>query len=163
MGHATELRQILKQRFFPLLEAKGFVMDKRHAPQFLAFRRIFGETIQVFDIQWDKYGKPKFALNFSMGSLHDIVSHEGPIEPADAFVYNFKNKGRLRSKCQFRWFQADRQWFSQDLGLTERLMLRKKKTADDVVDDLLNVFPEVEAFFQGNGKGSHLSLHGTEN
>lgn len=158
MGKTTELRQQLKQRFFPFLESKEFSSDMRDAPQFFTFRRISGEKIYVLDIQWDKYGRRRFALNFSMGFPDEIISYEEKTSPLNARVNNFRSRGRLLSKHQFRLFQVDRQWFSQDLGICERLMCKREKSADHVVDDLLSVFPEVEDFFEKKKVGRHLNV-----
>jgi hypothetical protein len=158
VGKTTELRQKLKQRFFPFLESKGFSCDMRHAPQIFTFRRISGDKICVLDVQWDEYGRRRFALNFSAGSPREIISYEGKISPQDAFVPNFKNRGRLKSNHQLRLFRSDQQWFSQDLGIIERLMCKREKSSDHVIDDLLSVFSEVEDFFEERKIGSHLNL-----
>ncbi len=158
MGKTTEMRQTLKQRFFPVLESKGFSKDMRFAPQFFTFRKISKDKICVLDIQWDKYGRRRFAVNFSMGSPDEIISGGEEILPQDVFISNLKTRGRLKSKHQVRLFQANRQWFSQDLSIIERLMLKKEKSADDVIDDLLSVLPEVEDFLDKGKIGPHLSL-----
>lgn len=162
MGKTTELRSALKQRFFSLLEAKGFSCDTKDSPQFYTFRKILNDKICVLDIQFDKYGEPKFALNFSSGRADDIIPNDGNLSANTVCVYNFKNRGRLKSASQIRLSQAELSWFSQDLGIIEKLMGKKPKSADQVIDDLLNIFPEVEDFFEQGKIGKHLFVHQTQ-
>lgn len=51
MGTTTPLRSALKKVFYPHAEAKGFTIDKSGQPHTTTFRRLVGETVQVFNIQ----------------------------------------------------------------------------------------------------------------
>ena len=66
MGRTTDLRREMKRRFFPAMIDSGFSVDMRNAPSFVDFRRITPDAIQAFDIQWEKYGRPRFVINFGM-------------------------------------------------------------------------------------------------
>jgi hypothetical protein len=64
MGRTTDLRREIKRRFFPVMADKGFSLDMRDAPFFVGFRRMTSEAIYVCDIQWEKYSRPCFVINF---------------------------------------------------------------------------------------------------
>jgi hypothetical protein len=64
MGRTTSLREAIKQVFVPHLQGKGFSPDMRYAPQRFGFRKIDSDAVYVCDIQWEKYGRPRFVLHF---------------------------------------------------------------------------------------------------
>lgn len=68
MGSTTDLRRQLKADFDPFVAVRGFARDDRDSPQRQIYRRIRGERLDVFDIQWEKYGLPRFVVNYGTGS-----------------------------------------------------------------------------------------------
>jgi hypothetical protein len=60
MGRTTDLRRAIEAKFLPLMTVKGFSPDFRHMPTFMVFRKIADNKIYVCDIQWEKYGRPRF-------------------------------------------------------------------------------------------------------
>ena len=131
------LRQELSQRFIPHLQSKGFAVAKdaakgngRSSFPFGTFIREHGADADVIKIQFDKYSRPKFILNFSLRSGNDLVE-------------SFRLHPRPKSSA---WFTM-RTFFG----------LRSAETcARQVVDQLMNLFPEVESWFKDRVVGKHL-------
>ena len=96
MTKTTDLRRAIKKRFVPLLEGKGFQTDPRYMPQFLIFRRFTPERIHVCDIQWEKYGRPRFVVNFGSSAPLGVVCHGADIEPNDVWAATTAWRGRLK-------------------------------------------------------------------
>jgi len=90
----------VKERFYPFVEARGFVRDPSRNPLSIVFRRITRETVHVFAIQWDKYHAPRFALTQprSERSNADVRVRRGrrPVDrlfPRDRSVVAEKSEG----------------------------------------------------------------------
>jgi len=60
---SRQLRALMKQEIFPLLEERGF-QPLKHSGLCYGFIRLQADQAQVIDIQWDKYHGPSFAFNF---------------------------------------------------------------------------------------------------
>ena len=142
MGRTTALRREIRTRFFPFMIAKGFVLDMRDAPTFFAFRKETPEGVLHCDIQWEKYGKPRFILNFGRG------------EPA---VAPTAIRGRLHSRRRPA-FWTTRDWFCQDRPLLSRIFRSRFRPPAEVVDSLLSLFAEVEACWASGVAGPHIRL-----
>jgi hypothetical protein len=155
MGRTTELRRELKRRFYPVAERHGFILDMQSAPFGIDFRRISPASVDVFDLQWEKYGRPRFVVNFGKcpggGATHlgerfppdRVLSYMGPVH------------GRLQPGSGTRTTS----WFSQDRPLLQQLLLRRgNRSPAAVVDSLLTLFPELEEWFQRGAVGPHLRL-----
>ena len=111
MGRTTELRREIKRRFFPAMTAKGFSTDMRYAPFFVGCRRMTPQGIHVCDIQWDKYGRPRFVINFGKCSLAGVICHGQPVRPEDVTASETPLRGRLapgRHSTVGGWFRQDR-------------------------------------------------------
>lgn len=63
MSKSGPLREIVKTEFYPFALERGFVRGKATS-LFVPFRRMNGDCVQVFDIQWDKSHRPRFVINF---------------------------------------------------------------------------------------------------
>ena len=155
MGRTTPLRQAIKARFVPHLRDKGFSPDMRHAPQFLTFRRIDPVSVCVCDIQWEKYGRPRFVLNFGQCSASGVTVRGERVAPTDVFPSLTPKTGRLapgRARTTAGWFRQDR-------PLVERLVSWSRLyPADEVVSRLIALFAEVEEFWKSGATGSHIRL-----
>lgn len=155
MGKTTELRREIKRTFVPFVEARGFKMDQRYAPQFLEFRRIVGDDLQVFDIQWDKTGGRRFVVNFGKCPAAGVVFF-GQAIPADGISpAHCASKGRLQPGNG----SALRNWFRQDKPWLKRLLSREPLyPAQSVIEQLIAMFPEIEAYWEQNEIGPHLRV-----
>jgi len=153
MGKTTHLRRELKARFYPFAAARGFVLDTTHAPFSVDFRRITLDGVDVFDLQWDKSGQPRFVVNFGHCPLDGAVHHGERVAPDKVLAYMGSSSGRLQpgkgagTHC----------WFSQDRPFFRRVVLRQQpRPAADVVDELLRLFPELERWFEHRRIGTHM-------
>ena len=133
MGNTTELRREIKARFVPLAVSHSFTLSQQQAPFFLEFRRIRDGEEQIFDIQWEKYGRPRFVVNFA------CAAGRGRLQPG---------KGTSLSS-----------WFRQDPTFVPRLLLRADdRSPSAVVDELFVLFQELEQFFSEGTVGPHIRL-----
>jgi hypothetical protein len=131
------LREELSKRFIPHLQSTGFARaedsakeDGRSSFPFGTFTREHGAGSDIIEIQLDKYSKPKFIINFSLRSGSDLIE-------------SFRLHPRAKSAA---WFTM-RTFFG----------LRSAGTcARQVVDQLMNLFPEVESWFKDRVIGKHL-------
>jgi hypothetical protein len=155
MGKTTDLRRALKRSFVPLMEGKGFRTDMQHMPQFLGFRRVTPERIYVCDIQWEKYGRPRFVLNFGSCGPQGVICHGKEIKPHDVTTSATPCWGRLmpgHRRFISGWFRQDRS-FLQSLWQGSTL-----KPPDEVVGGLIELFPEVEAYWERGAIGEHIRV-----
>ena len=155
MGRTTELRRELKRRFFPQLERMGFTLDNSSAPNTTRFRRAAGESVQILEVQWEKYGKPRFVVNFGVCPAEGLQVR-GETFPVDRVMAGWLEEfGRL----QPRRGHSTSKWFSQDKPWWRRLFASRQLIPPArVVDDLLALFPEVEAYWADRVVGKHLMM-----
>lgn len=100
-SRAALLRKELKNCFYPFAEQRGFTRRKSTNPYFTAFRRISGENVHVFEVQWDKYWRPYFVLNFGQGTTKDSeIPMPGRLQR--------RRGGKL--SC---WFSLSKPWLSR--------------------------------------------------
>jgi hypothetical protein len=155
MGRTTDLRRELKRRFYPFAAENGFQIDMTHGPFGVDFRRIRAEGIDVFDLQWEKYGKPRFVVNFGQCSATGVVHFEEHIPPEKVLAYMGSVSGRLGPGKG----ASTRSWFCQDRSVFRRVLLRQPdRPAAEVVDELLSLFPELEDWFQKGRVGPHMAI-----
>jgi hypothetical protein len=134
---ANPLREVVKHRFYPFAESRGFVRDKSSDPLFTTFRRTHEGAEQVFDIQWDKYHRPFFVINFR--------SPEG------------SQARHKRGRLQRRRGGALGCWFTLRKPLGEILRTgRLKYEPVEVVDQLISYFGEVEEWWSNGAEGPHI-------
>src|SRR5262249_35472387 len=96
MGRTTSLRREIKRVFVPYVESKGFSPDPRGAPSFLCYRRIEAGEVRVCDIQWEKYGRPRFVVNFGKAPADGVMDLLGKhVMPEDILPSHAPIQGRL--------------------------------------------------------------------
>src|ERR1700749_2445240 len=95
MGRTTALRREIRKTFFPFMQGKGFFIDKRHYPGYFIFRRIEPKAVYVCDIQWAKYGRPRFIVNFGRCFDQVLVLPDAELAPDDIQPENSPEYGRL--------------------------------------------------------------------
>jgi len=153
MGKTTELRREIKKVFIPFAESKGFTSTMQFAPQTFDFIKKTDDEVFVFDIQWEKYGYPRFVVNFGKCAKHEIanilkVYSANEINPAIT-----PTQGRLQPKKGF----TTASWFRQDKNLFIKLFSPNiNRPASVVVNQLIELFPEVEQYFTNGTIGKHL-------
>jgi hypothetical protein len=155
MGKTTDLRRGLRTTFLPHLEARGFTIDMADAPMFTRWRRPAGDSVQLLELQWDKYGRPRFVINFGtcpVGGL-EIRGERFPIERV--LVGWLSEYGRLQPKRG----HSPSKWFSQERPFLARLLSPTKlRSAESVVRELLTLYPEVETYWASGAVGKHIMI-----
>lgn len=155
MGNTTELRREIKRTFFSYAEARGFNFDKRYSPQFLEFRRVFESEMHIFDIQWEKHGKPRFVVNFGKCPVEGVGFNGEILSPNQVSPAHCSPRGRLQPGKG----PTTLSWFRQDKPLLTRLLSREPLyPPDQVVGQLIALFSELEAFWQDGNTGPHLRI-----
>ena len=142
---AHPLREAVKQHFYPFAESKGFDRAKSSHPHFTTFRRIGPDIVHVFDVQWDKYGRPKFVINFA-------EAESGP-SPDAIETQDCKVLRRLQpNKRSPRWWRLRKPW--SEILRTGRL----RYTPKEVVDQVIATFSEAEAWWSEKIEGPHVRV-----
>lgn len=152
MSRATELRAAIKATFYPFAESRGFVRGRSSALS-AVFRRTTPTIVHVFDIQWDKYGAPRFVLNFDECSLTGVDMIDiGHVEAGDVLP-GYCGGGRLqRKRGAYGWFKLRKPFL-------EALMSFKScYRPDEVVQQAIDWFPEVEAWWAHKHEGPHIDI-----
>ena len=159
MTRTKQLRDAVKERFFPYAESRRFVREKSAHPHFTTFRRIDGHKVRVFNVQWDKYGHPRFVLNFGEGPLSGVIlwgKHKAgqELEPQDC-----PESGRL----QRRKGGSLRCWFQLNKPLLDVIRTMEwRYPPEAVVNELLSAFPELEAWWEHRTVGPHIDLSSSD-
>lgn len=154
MGTTTDLRREVKCVFVPLALGRGFLLDQKGAPTFWNFRRTAGSEVHLFDVQWEKYGRPRFAINFGKCPV-DGLSFRGKHFPPEQILPGWVPGGRLQPKNG----ALTSSWFRQDKPLLSRLFTSTKlHEPSQVVSNLVALFPELEAYWAGGVIGPHLRI-----
>lgn len=159
MGTSTQLRQELKRRFWPLLASQGFSRDDFEAPTFVTFRRHTHDSTQVIDVQWDKHGSPRFVVNFGQCPAAGI-EFRGKNVPRETMMAGWLAPFGQGGTLQPRSGSSTRSWFRLDADLLMKLKGKRSREPAEVVDELLELFPEVEAWWKDGLVGSHLRIGG---
>lgn len=155
MGTTTALRREIKRVFVPLATARGFDVDMREAPAFLAFRRTVGDTVQLFDLQWDKHGDTRFVVNLGTCPRDGLVLPDRVL-PVEAVIASWTADA---ARLQPRRGATTASWFRQDKPLPARLLAREKfHDASAVVSQLVSLFPEAEAYLADGRVGPHVHV-----
>jgi hypothetical protein len=141
------LREAIKNKFFTFLKDRGFIPQK-HSSLSYNFYRIKDQKIHLLDIQWDKYNRPRFIVNFS--ELEWQFNEEGkqgiksiwtqefiPIE--EAKTYKGYSLRLYPSKNPLVWFSY---------GLWDSLF--SSHYENKVVEKLLKYFEEIENWYQNH-------------
>ncbi|WP_345552515.1 hypothetical protein [Microbulbifer aestuariivivens] len=143
MGTTTELRKEIKKTFIPYVEAKGFISSMENAPNFFDFKKIIENEEWFFDIQFEKYGTPRFVVNFGKAQIKNnkrtITTGHCRLQP-----------GKTASTGS--WFRQDKHW------IIKLLSSKKLHQPEVVVEQLISLFPEIEQYFQDGTIGEHLRV-----
>lgn len=151
MGKTKALRNAVKERIFPLFEAKGLQRAKGRNPLVCEFKRLTHHEIWVVAIQWEKYGKPRFVVNFDKFPRTGIRWNSTDYS-ADEIDSSFAH-----CRLQPRSGTLTSSWFRQDRSLLASLMsgsrLRPEK---EVVDELVSMIEEIFDYLGNDSVGNHI-------
>lgn len=155
MGNTTALRRELKKRFYPFVADQKFEIDRTSSPFSIDFRRSTAEGVDVFDIQWEKSGSPRFVVNFGHCPSSGVIHFGEPVAPDKVLSYMGSSSGRLQPGKG----SSTRSWFCQDRSFFHRVVLRRPpRPAAAVVDELLSLFPELQEWFTRRRLGPHMVM-----
>lgn len=151
MGATTDLRRALRQRFFSHLTALGFLIDTTRQPMSTVFRRRDGDRVQILDVTWDKYGRPRFRVTFGTCPAAGLPIGGRIVPPEEVLPGWCPDAGTLQHGRGAGWsFRQDARWIRRLLG---RPRLRP---ADAVVDDVLALMPDLHRYWASGEAGPHL-------
>jgi len=137
MSRTTALREAIKRDFVPFLRDKGFVSEKQTALIY-PFCKIDSDVVFECSVQWEKYGSPRFILNFSKRGPEGLIA-SGRLAPG---------KGRWTEG----WFRQERPW------LQRLVTFSKLYPPEKVVAQLKTLFVEVENYWKSGTVGPHIHL-----
>jgi hypothetical protein len=153
MGTTTALRREIKLRFIPHVEQQGFTLDEGNAPTFWLFRRAADSTAQMFSIQWEKYGRPRFRLDFGTCPIEGLELAGKRVDWHSMHPHWLPDVASLKPS---RWSLSG-SWFRQDRTLLRKLIgATALRPSIEVVDELLALYPEVEAYWANGTVGKHI-------
>jgi hypothetical protein len=153
MGRTTELREAVKRDFVPFLRDKGFTLDMSDGPLLYSFRKIDSDVVLECNVQWEKYGSPRFILNFFKRGPKGLIA-SGRLAPS-------------QRRTLAGWFRQDRPWLSRLMLsrlMLSRLMLSRLISSsklyppEQVVAQLIALFDEVEEYWKSGKVGPHIRL-----
>jgi len=148
----TSLGEALEQRFFQHLELLGFVRDNRQQPSLICFRRRTDAAMQIIAVLSARRGCPGFFVQFTEAPLNGIEYGGRHLAPEDIYPGNFALvRGWLIPARGKRWFRLDQ-------PLWRRLFLRPRDNPGRLVERLLELFPEVVAWWKDKVKREHLLI-----
>jgi hypothetical protein len=146
---ARQLRAILSEDFGRYLIALGFEPEKRSS-FFYPYRRRTRRGLDLVEVQFDKYNRPKFVINFGTLPGDFIVDSYGRfVDAKDVSIAHLFQWGRLHRRAFLR------QWFGVG-GLSS--LISPENAARREVFLLKDLFKQVELWFQTSETGANLSL-----
>lgn len=152
MGTTTALRKEIEKSFVPLAEARGFEVNRKHMPQLLDFRRRRDGVVHVFDIQWDKHGSPRFAVNFGTCPASGLTWNGKHFSADEVAASWLPDAGRLKPGKG----ATSKNWFRQDRPLLQRLFRNELRPPSEVVAELIALFEELETYWSSKTLGPHM-------
>lgn len=155
MSRTTDLRRELKRTFYPYVAGRGFQIDQSSSPRSIDFRRFGPDHIDVFDIQWEKYGRPRFVVNFGQAPSAGVTHFGESVLPEKVLSYMGSLSGRLQPHVG----NSTRSWFRQDYSFLRRIFFRQAaRPAEEVVGELIALFNELEIWFEHGQLGGHMKV-----
>ncbi|MGE0269380.1 MAG: DUF4304 domain-containing protein [Candidatus Omnitrophota bacterium] len=155
MGKTTALRQEITRVFIPRAQKAGFDLDRKNSPVFIEFRRIDGDIVHLFDIQWEKYGRPRFVVNFGTCPAAGMETGGKHYPPSEVSAGWTPVRGRLQPGRG----STTSNWFCQDRPLWRRLFGKNLRSPAEVVSLLIKLFEELETFWKTGAVGPHLRIY----
>jgi hypothetical protein len=157
MRTTTALRHALKSKFVPFMLARGFDLDQRNAPQFLEFRRTQGDEMQFVEIQWEKYGRPRFKVTAGFASQKGVICHGKQVEATEVGTGQAPRYVALYPTGNG---SSTRHWFRQDKSLISALVSGNRLyPPEETVEKLILLYQELEDYFCTREPGAHCRTH----
>ena len=114
--------------------------------------------VHVFDIQWDKYGAPRFVINFGEAPIEGLDVDGKRVPAAKVEMWHCSIGGRL----QRRRGPYLRDWFQLKKPLLEALRSMKwSYDPEEVVGHVKACFHELDAWWASKEEGPHIYIVST--
>lgn len=148
LSKSKPYREALKSQFYPFVADLDFVRGRANALS-VPFHRVRDSKIHWFEIQWDKYHRPLFVLNFSELDLDEGISVEQSL--SDRYALNIMGRvQRSKGGGLSNWFQARKPWKAALPSMSFRY------TPDDVATQLIHSFSDLEEWWETKNEGPHI-------
>lgn len=153
MAKTKSIRDALRTGFYPHVLSSGFMLDKRRQPEFVVFRRFGEKSVHIFEIQWDKYHRPKFVINFCEAPP-DGIQFGGKWMPAKDLTPvhcgSYLRLMRSRGRFGYSWFQPGRPFIQQLLSF------KRNYEPDEIAAQVVDRFQEIENWWAHKVIGAHV-------
>lgn len=143
-----KLRDELTQRFIPALHQLGFDGPDRITGNKLdhGYRRVASDGVQCLSICFDKWQRPRFALDFwtePSDGINALMQRGGELVQGRAIPGWGRDTGA--------WFRADRPWWHLLLGLVST-------REQHAVSSAIEMLTEIEHWWHDPKPGRHITV-----
>jgi len=150
---ASALRNEVRTTFVPFVRSVGFERVPHRSSLFVDFRRNAGAVVHVLEVQWDKFGRPRFVINYGTCPLAGLDIRGEHFTPSDVCAGWLPDSGRLRPGRG----ASTASWFRQDRSLLTTLPLRRRsRAASAVIAEAVHLSGELEAYWRSGVVGEHM-------
>jgi hypothetical protein len=133
----------------PLPEKEREGAEIQAAFPFGCMKRARDSELEIFEIQFDKHGSPRFVINVGKVPPEGVSLPWGHFGQNEIGVSGLPNASRLYSVAKWsQWFSLG--WFARDY----------KTRAANVVSRVITLYPEVESWFASGSIGPHMRKFG---
>ena len=156
MAKTKPIRDALRANFYPYAFSLGFEVDKQSHPGFVVFRRFTADKVHIFEIQWDKYHRPKFVINFAEAPLEGVEfggKHFGAKDLLPVHCGTYRRLLRDQGRFSYRWFQLRRPLVEQVL------LLSRNYDPDEIATQVIQRFNELEDWWANKNIGKHIERY----
>jgi hypothetical protein len=149
-GRSPKIGDVGAFRFSEFVHRLSFESEPGGALQF-PFRRRNPQKHDLIDVQFDKYHRPRFILNFGQVGLDGLIDAYGRyIKVDDVRIYHLVEGGRLNARPRL----VLEHWF----GVGPPAVRPVESAADLEIEKLIRLFPQVERWFTTGRIGWNLSI-----
>lgn len=143
----TQLQRELEARLLPYAQSLGFIPDRRKEPRILCFRRRTETSVHIFAVLWEPHDEPGFCIKFAEAPLEGVTYYRNHLAAEDLLPGNMLLlRGELVPERGEMWFQLPRSWLGSRGNRDESVLVRQ----------VLDLFPEVIAWWESKAVGEHL-------
>jgi hypothetical protein len=144
------LRALIRSRFSEFVAGHGFERERGDTLGF-RFRRKTDQRHDLIEVQFDKYLRPRFILNFGTVSSDGLIDAYGRhIKAYDVRISHLVESGRLNA-CPGFFLEH---WF----GVGGFTISPPERVAERQIERLIRLFPQVERWFATGRAGMNLSV-----
>lgn len=144
------LQKALKEDFHGHMVRLGFQSERRY-DNFFPYRRVRDESDDLIEVQFDKYGRPRFVLNFGSVPADGIIDAYGRFVPTkDVRIAQLVQHGRLHA------FPYSTIWFRPNTLLGFR---SDEVAVNKVISHFIFLTEQVERWFRTGVSGPNLQIY----